>query len=71
MRFMHCGDNLKLLRKYKKLSQTELAKRINRSQEMISYWEQQPHLNGKDLELILSGLNSCKEEWNRFKFFFS
>ena len=64
---MHSGEILKLLRQFKKISQSELAKRINRSQETISYWEQQTHLNGEVLDLLLKGLNSSKEEWERFK----
>lgn len=64
---MHCGQIVKLLRQYKKISQTELGIRINKSQEMISHWEQQEHLNGEVLELLLKGLNSSNEEWERFK----
>ena len=64
---MHSGEILKLLRQYKKVSQTELAKRIEKSQEMISYWEHQSHLNGEVLELLLKGLKSNREEWSKFK----
>jgi transcriptional regulator with XRE-family HTH domain len=34
---MHCGEILKLLGNYKKISQAELALRINKSQRMISH----------------------------------
>ncbi len=64
---MHDGDVLQLLRKYKKISQTELAKRIYKSQETISHYEQQEHLNGKKLEQLLEALKSNKAEWNLFK----
>ena len=64
---MHTGEVLKLIRQYKKLSQAELAKRINKSQEMISYWEQQENLNGETLELLLKGLKCTREEWMHFK----
>jgi len=64
---MHDGDVLKLLRRYKKLSQSELGKRISKSQEMISLLEQKEHLNGKNLEQLLKALNSNKEEWSLFK----
>jgi transcriptional regulator with XRE-family HTH domain len=63
---MHDGDVLQLLRKYKKISQTELAKRIYKSQETISHYEQQEHLNGKNLEQLLQALKSNKAEWNLF-----
>lgn len=64
---MHSGEILKLLRQYKKLSQAELAQRINKSQKMISYWEQQENLNGQTLELLLKGLKCTREEWKHFK----
>ncbi len=64
---MYDGDVLQLLRKYKKISQTELAKRIYKSQETISHYEQQEHLNGKNLEQLLQALKSNKVEWNLFK----
>jgi transcriptional regulator with XRE-family HTH domain len=64
---MHCGDVLKLLRNAKKMSQKELAKRIDKSQEMISHWEKQEHLNGTNLDLLLKGLESNRAEWEVFK----
>jgi transcriptional regulator with XRE-family HTH domain len=66
---MHCGDVLKLLRNAKKMSQKELAKKIDKSQEMISHWEKQEHLNGTNLDLLLKGLNSDRIEWELFKKF--
>jgi transcriptional regulator with XRE-family HTH domain len=64
---MHCGDVLKLLRNAKKMSQKQLAKRIGKSQEMISYWEKQEHLNGENLDMLLKGLDSNRSEWELFK----
>jgi transcriptional regulator with XRE-family HTH domain len=66
---MHCGDVLKLLRNAKKMSQSELAKKIDMSQEMVSHWEKQEHLNGTNLDLLLKGLNSDRTEWELFKKF--
>jgi transcriptional regulator with XRE-family HTH domain len=64
---MNSGETLRLMRKWKKLSQADLAKRVDKSQEMISHLEQQEHINGEMLSRLLKGLDSNREEWERFR----
>jgi transcriptional regulator with XRE-family HTH domain len=65
--FMHCGEIFKILRKWKKISQQQLAKKLNTSQQYISVLEKQEHLSGEKLTMLLKGINSTREEWERFK----
>lgn len=64
---MHCGEIFKILRKWKKISQQQLAKKLNTSQQYISALEKQEHLSGEKLTMLLKGINSTREEWERFK----
>jgi len=65
--FMHCGEIFKILRNWKKISQQQLAKKLNTSQQYISALEKQEHLSGEKLTMLLKGINSTREEWERFK----
>jgi transcriptional regulator with XRE-family HTH domain len=64
---MHSGKTLRLLRQYKGKTQKELGDSIGKSQEMISHWEKQEHLNGEILKLLIKGLESNREEWEKFR----
>jgi len=64
---MHSGRTLMLLRKFKTITQKDIAKKLNITQQYISELEKQEHINGNKLNEILSALNSNKDEWEKFK----
>lgn len=64
---MHYGESFSLLRKFKKFSQKKLADSVNKTQQYISELEQQEHLNGKNLNMLLKGISSSRDEWEKFK----
>jgi transcriptional regulator with XRE-family HTH domain len=64
---MHSGKALRLLRQYKGKTQKELGDSIGKSQEMISHWEKKEHLNGEILKLLIKGLESNREVWEKFR----
>lgn len=57
---MHCGEIFKILRNWKKISQQQLAKKLNTSQQYISALEKQEHLSGEKLTMLLKGINSTR-----------
>lgn len=64
---MHSGKALMLFRKFKNISQQEIAKKINTTQQYISELEKQENINGEKINKILFALNSNKDEWEKFK----
>ncbi|HET6724218.1 MAG TPA: helix-turn-helix transcriptional regulator [Chitinophagaceae bacterium] len=64
---MTCGETLKLVRKWKRLSQRKLADKIKTSQQYISELEKCRHFNGNKLEKLLKAMNITKTEWETFR----
>lgn len=54
---MHLGIKIKVLRLSKKLSQQELADKINKTRPLISHIEQTGKVNTETLKLISKALN--------------
>ncbi len=60
---MHVGEKIKLLRTLRKLSQTELAEKINKTRALVSNIEKSGKVNHYTLKKILSVLNVTMEEF--------
>ena len=63
---MHNGETFKILRKWKKISQKQLAQKLKTSQQYISELEKKENMNSNTLDLLLKGLDCNRELWQKF-----
>lgn len=65
---LHIGENLKRLRSFRGLTQSDLAESIGKTRSLISFFERTGNINKYTLHEIAAALKTTPEELEMFNF---